>query len=432
MLTFIKKQSSGRIIASGFALTILIGSLLLMLPCSIKSGVTLNYIDSLFTSTSAVCVTGLITVDPGDTFTVFGQTIIALMIQIGGLGVASIGTGVILLLGKKVNIKGRNIIKDSMNLDSGRGLVVFLKNIFLMTLTIELIGAILSFTVFIKDYPLKKAIGISLFHSISAFNNAGFDILGGMKSLSNYQDNVMLNLITAGLIILGGIGFLVIKEVRVKKFRWKKFSMHTKVVLFMSFVLILFGTLLLKLTENITWLGAFFSSVSARTAGFASFNMGDFTKSGLLVMIFLMFVGASSGSTGGGVKTGTLFVLLQGIKSSATNKSEKAFKFSIPKEAFKKASVIVLLGLGVVFLGTFLMGIMEPDLAFENILFEITSAFGTAGLSTGITPGLSLGSKILVILIMFTGRLGPLTIASLWYFTKVERVKYPDGNIAIG
>ena len=432
MIKLIKKQSPARIIALGFAAVILLGSVLLMLPCSVQDGVTVRYIDALYTSTSAVCVTGLIAIDAGDTFTPLGQFFLAALIQVGGLGVTAVGAGVIVAMGKKVNMKGRHIIREAMNLDSGKGTVRFVKNVFLTTVAFELAGAALSFIVFVQDYPPLKAAGISLFHSVAAFNNSGFDILGNMQSLFPYQKDVLLNLVTCGLIFFGGIGFLAIREIVTKRFHWRRFSMHTKVVLTVSAALIVVGTLLIRLTEDVTWLGAFFYSVSARTAGFSTYSLGQFSNAGLFVIAVLMFIGASSGSTGGGIKTSTFFVLLQGIKSAATNKSEKAFRYAVPAESFRKAAVITLMALGVVVTGTYLMVIMEPDVSLMDALFEITSAFGTVGLSTGITPGLSDGSKLLSILTMYIGRLGPLTIATLWYFTKGERTSYPDGNISIG
>ena len=432
MIKLIRRQSPGRIIALGFACVILIGSLLLMLPISVQDGVNLRYIDALYTSTSAVCVTGLIAVDAGDTFTPVGQFFLAMLIQIGGLGVTSVGAGVILAMRRRINFKGRTLIREAMNLDSGRGIVRFVKSVLFTTLIFELTGALLSFTVFVQDYPVIDAIGISLFHSVAAFNNSGFDILGNFQNLIPYRDNVMLNLVTCALIIFGGIGFLVIREVWDKRFRWHKLSMHSKVVISVSAFLIVGGAVLIKLSEDVTWMGAFFHSVSARTAGFSTYPLGTFSDAGLLVLTVLMFIGASPGSTGGGIKTSTFFVLIQGIKSAATNTSEKAFRFAIPKDAFRKAATVTLLALGVVITGSYLVSIMEPHLPFMDILFEITSAFGTVGLSTGITPNLCDGSKILSILIMYIGRLGPLTIASLWYFTKGERVSYPEGNIAIG
>lgn len=432
MINIRKHLSTPRIIALGFAGAILLGSLLLMLPCSVRPGVDLQYIDALYTSTSAVCVTGLITVDAGDTFTPLGQFILGTLIQVGGLGVTAVGAGIIVFMGRRVDLKGRNIVREAMNLDSGRGVVQFIKSIFWTTLVFEAVGAVLSFPSFVRTRPWPQAIGISIFHSVAAFNNSGFDILGGGTSLIPYKDDVMLNLVTSGLIVFGGIGFLVVREMVAVQFRWKKFSMHTKVVITVTAALLLVGTLLIKATEDITWLGAFFNSVSARTAGFATYPLSGFTDAGLLVMIALMFIGASPGSTGGGIKTTTFFALLQGIKSAATNHSEKAFHYSLPRDAFRKAAVITLLALGVVVTGTYLMAVFEPQLEIRDILFEVVSAFGTVGLSTGITGGLSIPSKLLSILIMYTGRLGPLTIATLWHFTRGERTRYIEGNISIG
>ncbi len=439
MVQLFKTQSPGRIIAFGFAAVIFLGSLLLMLPCSVQDGVTVRYIDALYTSTSAVCVTGLIAIDPGTAFTPVGHFFLAMLIQIGGLGVTTVGAGVMLAMGRKINLKGRNLIQEAGNLEHGRGVIRFVKQVLMTTLTIELLGAAISFLVFIQDYPPLEALGYSLFHSVAAFNNSGFDILGhsgqlySNENLFVYHDSLLLNLVTTGLIIFGGIGFLVIHEMRKNKLRWKKYSMHAKVVITTTIVLIVSGTLLLKLTESgETWLGAYFHSVSARTAGFSTTNMAAYTDAGLLTLTVLMFIGASPGSTGGGIKTTTFFVLLQGILASATNKSEKAFRYTIPKDLFRKSAVITFLAFGVVILGTYLTIIIDPNVPIIDALFEITSAFGTVGLSTGITPTLSDGSKLLSILIMYIGRLGPLTIASLWYFTNGERVSYPEGNIAIG
>ena len=432
MNRFLHTQSPARIIAAGFALAILLGSVLLILPCSVQDGVDLQYIDALYTSTSAVCVTGLIAVDAGDTFTPLGQFFLAMLIQVGGLGVTAVGAGIIVAMGRKVDMKARSLIREAMNLDSGKGVILFVKSIFVTTVIFELTGAALSFLVFVQDYPPLHAAGISLFHSVAAFNNSGFDILGNFQNLIPYRDDVLLNLVTCGLIFFGGIGFLVIREMWSKRLHWKKFSMHAKVVLSMSLILIVVGTLLLKATEDVTWLGALFHSVSARTAGFSTYTLGNFSNAGLLMLTVLMFVGASPGSTGGGIKTSTFLVLIKGIKSAATNQSEKAFRYAIPTTAFRKAAVITLLAAAVVVGGTWIFVVLEPDVTLMQALFEVTSAFGTVGLSTGITPDLGVGAKVLSILIMYIGRLGPLTVASLWYFTRGERVRYPEGNIAIG
>lgn len=432
MQSVFRRLSPARFIAIGFAATILIGSALLMLPVCVKPDVSLHYTDALYTSASAVCVTGLLTVDPGDTFTAVGQTIIAVLIQIGGLGVGAIGAGIMLATRRRMDLKSMNIVREAGNLDAGRGVTQFLSVLFKTTLVIELCGAVLSFPTFVRHYPVGKAIGISLFHAIAAFNNSGFDILGGGRNLAPFRDDIPLNLVTCALIIFGGIGFLVIGEIRTKRFAWKRYSMHAKIVLSTSAVLTVGGALLLWLTEKFSPLAALFHSVSARTAGFSTVPLGNFSEVGLLVLIVLMFIGASPGSTGGGIKTTTFFTLLVGIRSAATNRSEKAFRYSLPKEAFRKAAVISLIGLLVVLVGTLLFMLAEPTVPLADALFEVVSAFGTVGLSTGITPTLGLPAKLLSILLMYIGRLGPLTVATLWYFSHGERVRFPEGDLAIG
>lgn len=427
----LKKIAPAKIIALGFIMVILIGAILLSLPIFANEGVEVSFLDALFTSTSAVCVTGLIAIDTADTFNVFGRTIVALLIQIGGLGVTSIGVGIILIAGKRVGLKQRTLVREALNLNSFQGIVRLVKAVLLMTLGFELTGAVLSFIVFRADYNTWDAIGISVFHSIAAFNNSGFDILGNLQNLSPYKDNVLLNLTTCGLIIFGGLGFLVIIDVA-KNRSFKKLTFHSKVVLTMTGSLLLIGTLLLKWTEDIPWLAAFFNSTSARTAGFSTYPLGDFTNAGLLVLIVLMFIGASPGSTGGGIKTTTLFVLIQSLKSTATNQHCQAFKRSIPCEAIMKAFMITLLSLGIVVAGTFALCVFEPENTFVQNIFEVTSAFGTVGLSTGITPGLTGPSKIVLIIIMYIGRIGPLTVASLWFTKEKASVKYSEGLITIG
>lgn len=430
-MNLIKKIKPGRIIVLGFLIVILLGTILLMLPISINEGKNVSFIDALFTSTSAVCVTGLIAIDTADTFTVFGRAIVALLIQIGGLGVTSVGVGFIMLMKKKVGIKERTLIKESMNLNSLKGVVKLIKSVLIMTLIFESIGVLLSYIVFSKDYTPLDALGISLFHSIAAFNNSGFDILGGLQNLIPYQNNILLNLTTCGLIIFGGIGFLVIKEIiEIRSF--KKFTLHTKIVLIMTGILLIVGTVLLKLTENISWLGAFFFSTSARTAGFSTYPLSTFTNAGLFVLIILMFIGASPGSTGGGIKTTTLFTLYKSIYSTSTNRHCIAFKRKIPLGVILKAFNITILALFVICIGAFTLSILEPNYTFMQLLFEVTSAFGTVGLSTGITPDLSDLSKFIISLIMFIGRLGPMTIATIWYFKEPSDAYYSEEAVIIG
>ncbi len=433
MFKLLKRLSAPRLIALGFLGVILVGSLLLWLPFSLRQGVSLPYIDALFTATSAVCVTGLSTVDAGSTFSVAGQVILGLLMQIGGLGVTAIGAGMILAVGRKMDLKSRNLMREAMNLDGGRGIKNFVRDLFATTLIIELCGAALCFIVFIRDYSPLRALGLSVFHAIAAFNNAGFDVFGTGQSMIPYADDLLLNLVTAALIIFGGIGFLVLKELWTTRLRWRKFSMHTKVVLSMTGVLLLLGTLLFRLTESdMSWLAAFFNSVTARTAGFSTVPLSSFSSAGLLVMMLLMFVGASPGSTGGGIKTTTLFSLLHGLRRAATNKDERAFRYSLPRDAFRRSAIIVLMMLSMLLFATTTVMILEPSLGFSDVLFEMVSAYATVGLSTGITGALSAASKAVVIVSMFVGRLGPLTVATLWYYGKGDAVRYPEGNLAIG
>ncbi len=415
----------------GFALVILAGALLLLTPLSVRPDADVSFVDALFTSTSAVCVTGLIAIDVADHFTPFGQAVVAVLIQIGGLGVTSVGVGLILAAGKRVSIRGRLLAKEALNVDSFQGIVKLVRAVLLMTLFFEVVGAALSFLVFVQDYSPLRALGISAFHSIAAFNNSGFDILGGLRNLVPYQDNVLLNLTTCGLIIFGGMGFLVILDI-LKQRRFRKLSLHSKVVLTTSFVLIVAGTAFLAATEDISLMGAFFQSVSARTAGFSTYPIGEFTDAGLFVLCILMFIGASPGSTGGGIKTSTFFTLFQSARSVFSKKPIGAFRRSISPGNLNKAYLITMLSLGVVCVGVFLMCLLEPEYTFMQLLFEVVSAFGTVGLSTGITPHLGDAGKLVIIVIMFIGRLGAFTLLSIWISHPEPKARFTEEMITIG
>ncbi|MDF2472845.1 MAG: H(+)-transporting ATPase [Anaerocolumna sp.] len=430
-MTFLKKISPSRFIVLGFAFVILLGALILFFPFAANEGVHVDFIDALFTSTSAVCVTGLIAIDTADNFNALGQGIVALLIQIGGLGVTSVGVGFILLARGKVSFKDRILVKEALNLDSMKGIVKLVKSVLFFTLCFETIGAILSFLVFSQDYPASKAAWLSIFHSIASFNNAGFDIIGGFKGLLDYQSDILLNFTTAGLIIFGGLGFFVIKEI-LHKHSFKRFSLHSKVVITVTVFLLVTGTLLIKFTEDISWLGAFFFSTSARTAGFSTYTVGNFTDASLFVIILLMFIGASPGSTGGGIKTTTAFTLFMRGYSVATNKQSQAFKRKIPQEVTSKAFILTLFATTVVFINTFLLCVLEPQYTFMQVLFEVVSAFGTVGLSTGITPDLSVASKLVLIGTMFIGRLGPLTMFTIWTVKPSANISYSEESLTIG
>ncbi len=430
-MNFIKKMNPGRFIALGFLTVILLGAFILFLPFTHREGIDISFMDALFTSTSAVCVTGLTVVDTYDTFNIIGQTVIAILIQIGGLGVTSVGVGFMLLARRKVDFKDRVLVKEALNLNSMKGVVKLIKSILLMTLCFEVAGAILSFVAFSRELPMPRALGASIFHAVSSFNNAGFDVLGNSRSLIDYQTNVLLNLTTCALIIFGGLGFVVIKEL-ILKHSIRKLSLHTKVVLTMTAFLLIAGTLLFKLTEDVSWLGAFFFSTSARTAGFATYNVANFTSATLFALILFMFIGASPGSTGGGIKTTTAFTIFKSVYSVSLNKHCGAFKRKIPSEIIMKAYLLAFLGVGWICFGTLILSIMEPQYSFIQILFEVVSGFGTVGLSTGITPELKPVSELVIIVTMFIGRVGPLTIATLWSVGPKTSVCYSEEALTVG
>ncbi|MDS1030514.1 TrkH family potassium uptake protein [Bacillota bacterium LX-D] len=424
--------SPWQIIFIGFILIILLGTVLLLLPFAVQPGKQINLVDAFFTAASAMCVTGLVVVDTGSTFSIFGRTVLAVLIQIGGLGFMSLTVFFYLLMRKKISLKDRLLLKESLNLNSLEGLVKLAKFILIFTFTAEGIGALISFFVFQKDFGTLSGLGISVFHAVSAFNNAGFDILANnFNNLIPYRNNVVLNLCTSALIIIGGLGFIVHAEI-LKKRRWKYFSVHTKIVLLMTVLLIAVGTILLFLSENVTLLGAFFQSVSARTAGFNTYNLDNFTDAGKFVLVLLMFIGASPGSTGGGIKTSTLFILISSIGSYINNSDCVLWKHRITDESIRKSFVIFALALGIVILNTYLITLIEHNIRLIKVLFEVTSALGTVGLSTGITPTLHWSSKLLLVMTMLAGRVGILTIAFAIYAKSRTRLKYPEEDILIG
>ena len=421
-----------QIICVSFIIVIALGTLLLTLPIASRHG-RLDVLNAMFTATSATCVTGLVVRDTWSQFTWFGQAVVLLLIQVGGLGLVTLTSFFALAMRRRMGFRDLRLLGESVSADGYDQAKSVLKIVVGLAAMFEGIGILLLLFAFVPQFGLE-GVWISVFTAISAFCNAGFDLFGrfgAYSSLVPYVNNYYVQAVIIFMIISGGLGFMVWVEL-CQWYQKRRLSLHAKVVLFMSLVLTAAGTVLLKLTEDITWMGAFFTSVSARTAGFSTFPLGSFSSAGLLTVIVLMVIGASPGSTGGGIKTTTCYVLFEGIRSSATNTSEKAFRYAVPADAFRKAAVITLLAIGIVLSGTYILVILEPGVPFLDALFEMSSAFGTAGLSTGISAGLCDAAKILTILIMFIGRLGPLTIASLWYFTKGERVSYPEGNIAIG
>ena len=447
---FLGHRSPTEILIFGFALFILFGAFLLMLPVSSQSGQATGFVNALFTSTSSVCVTGLVVVDTGTYWSVFGQAVICFLVEIGGLGFMSFATMFFVLAGKRITIKDRILIQSSVNMDSLSGIVRFVKYIFFSAISIQAIGAILLSFVFVPDFGLTKGIGFSVFHSVASFCNAGFDLMGDYKSLTGYVDNFMVNFVVCALIVLGGLGFAVTSDlIYVRKFR--KMSMHSKVVLVSTGFLLIAGFVLFFIFEfnnpqtmgNLSWHGKFlasmFQSVTPRTAGSNTIDIAGLTKPSIFLTMLLMFVGASPGSTGGGVKTTTVAIVLMTVGSVLYGKKDViAFKRTILGPLIRRSISILVIASGLVFFMIFVLLCTEPQASFDVVVFEVLSAFGTVGLTMGLTPHLSIAGKLAISLTMFIGRLGPLTIA--YAISRSEKrarenvgtIKLPEGNIMIG
>lgn len=440
----LKKMRSSILIALSFVGIILLGTLLLMLPVSSNLGEATSFTDSLFTATSATCVTGLITLNTPEHWSTFGQIVILIMIQIGGLGTMTIFSLFYLILRKKISLKQRLNIKESFGMETNTGLVKFVKNVIKYAFITEFIGAILLSFYFIPELGILKGFYFSIFHSISAFCNAGFDLTG--DSLVGLKYNLLVNLTVAILIIAGGIGFIVFFEIYEKK-RFKFFSLHTKLVLIMTVILLLSGTLLFFLLEytNVDtikdsnlwqkFLISFFQSTSARTAGFNTIDLSKIHDSSAFLLIILMFIGASPASTGGGIKTTTFgLILFSTISMLRGDNQIKVFKKGIKQEAMYKAFVISFLGIAIVIMSAFIISIVESDsYKFLDILFECVSAFGTVGTSRGITSDLHILSKYVIIIVMMLGRIGSFSIANgILERKKESHIKYSYGRIFLG
>ncbi|BBW98255.1 K+ transporter Trk [Geobacillus subterraneus] len=434
-----------KILVLGFALIILAGALLLTIPMATVNGKGLPFLDALFTATSATCVTGLVVVDTGTTFTLFGQLVILALIQVGGLGFMTFATLFAFLLGKRISLKERLLLQEALNQLTIEGIVRLVKRIFIFTIVIEGVGGVLLSLRFALDMPVGRAIYFGFFHAISNFNNAGFDLMGEFRSLTGYVDDPVVSLVVPLLIILGGIGFIVMNEVYEYR-QTRRLSLHTKVVVVTTGWLLLASMALILLLE---WnnpktmgplslsgklLSAFYQAVTPRTSGSNTLNIPDLTQPTLFLIIFLMFVGASPGSTGGGIKTTTFTTLLGAVWSQIRGKEDVVlFRNRIIYDTVYKSLTVTMSGLFVVMLVTMVLTVTESGKDFLMILFEATSAFGTVGLSMGLTPELSPLGKMFIILTMFAGRVGPLTIAyAVTLRRQPDPFRYPKGRMMIG
>src|SRR5690554_2192299 len=434
-----KKVSPYVVIALSFLSIIVIGTILLWLPISQQEEGSLSFVNALFISTSAVTITGLSPVTSlAATLSIFGKIVLAILIQIGGLSVVTLSVFIMYLIGAKIGITNRILIKESFNQNSLSGMVKLVIRIVVFTLIIESTGFIFNLFVFLKDYEVIDAIGISAFHAIAAFNNSGFDIIGS-SNLIGYNGNVMLNMNTTLLIMIGGIGFVVINDIIEKK-SYKKLMIHSKIVLIMNAILWVSGTLMFKVSQihsmqKYTWLEAFFLSVTARTAGFTTINLSTLSALSTLILLILMFIGASPASTGGGVKTTTIYTLFKGASSYARGTQPLTHERLISDETRHKASVLLTTALGIIALSTVSLLTLE-NISLDLALFETVSAFSNTGLSMSLTPTLRSGSKLLLCLVMFMGRVGPLTIISLlnqkWHKKDLNHIEYIEEKMMIG
>lgn len=432
-----KKLSPIVIIVLSFMIVIVIGTLLLKLPFSVNSGCELAWVDSLFLSTSAICVTGLSSIaNIGATLSVFGKIVLAFLIQIGGLGFVTIAVYILVIMGVKIGIQDRQIIKEALNQNSIRGLMKLVKRIIVIVFAVEFVGFIMYLFAFSNICDnFWDVVGNSAFHAVSAFNNCGFDLLGSTSFVA-YRDNVLLNITVMMLVMLGGIGFVVIDDVLKKHFKVKKFSNHTVLVLKTSVILWVVGTILLKLTEGgeISWMQAAFQSVCARTAGFATMDMSKLSSSGAVLLMVLMFFGAAPCSTGGGIKVTAVYALFRSVMSYSSGNRPMVRGRSISTRSVYKAFVLVVLALSIIMFNVFLLSLIEKDTEYLPLMFEVVSAFGTVGFSMGVTPTLLPLSKLLLVPVMFIGRLGPLTLIALLNTRKSSgsRIKYIEENLIIG
>ena len=440
----IKRRTNVEILALGFAIVILVGTFLLLLP--ISSNHT-DFLDALFTATSATCVTGLVVYDTATHWTLFGQIVILILIQIGGLGFITIGVFLATYLKKKISLRQRGLIEESVSSLKVAGGVKLVKHIIKGTFLFEGIGAVILSLVFIEDFGLLKGIYLGIFHSVSAFCNAGFDLLGIIEpygSLTPYASNIVVNITIMILIIIGGLGFVVWQDLYEKKLHFRNYLLQTKIVLITSFIFIFGGAFLFyifeyqhalaSLSSEEAILASFFQSITCRTAGFNTIDVSHLKPATSLLMMLMMFVGGSPGSTAGGIKTTTFAVLIIFVYSTMTNKSEaNAFNRRFDSKTIKKACSVFLINFIFIIISSFIIFNDQPHLPMQDTFFEIFSALGTVGISTGITRVLSMTSKITIILLMYCGRVGSLTLAlSLSRKKKISNCKNPVEKISIG
>ncbi|MBE6805667.1 MAG: potassium transporter KtrB [Ruminococcaceae bacterium] len=444
--------STTQIIMLSFLVAILMGSFLLALPISSASGKPIPYIDALFTATTATCVTGLVTVPTVTTWSIFGQIIILILIQVGGLGVITVMSGIMILLHRKIGFANRLLLQDAFNLNTLSGLVRFVKKVIRGTFIVEGIGALLYMTVFIPEFGIR-GIWISIFNSVSAFCNAGIDIIAN-NSLCDYATHPLINAVTCLLIILGGIGFIVWWDVirvsklfKVHRFKaLKHLSLHSKIAISATVFLIAIGAVCIFAFEynnplTLKNLSLFdkiqvsvFQSVTTRTAGFMTVPQENLTNASSFVSILLMFIGGSPVGTAGGIKTVTIVILIAAALATVKNNNETSlWQRTISKDAIRKAIAVVFMSSAILFISTVLLS-LTCDAAALDILYETVSATATVGLTKNFTPSLNFWGKIIITATMYLGRIGPISLAFAFNFKKVNdnKIENPNEKISVG
>jgi len=440
-----------RTIGLGFLAVIALGTILLTLPFSLSTGTWGNPLTALFTSTSAVCVTGLSVVDVGKFYSFWGQFILVLLVQVGGLGYMTVTTFLLLLLGRKFRLKDKLALQQSLDASGIAGAVPLLKSIVATTALFEITGIFLLLFVFVPDLGWNQGLWFAIFHSVNAFNNAGFGLLS--DNFMSYVHSPLLNFIITFLIIWGGMGYQVIQELylwicnRLSKYPLRRdFSVHFQVVTSTTIFLLILGTVLLFFTEYRNpgtletlnfpeqLMAAWFQSVTTRTAGFNTINNGQLTVAGLFVSIILMFIGASPGGTGGGIKTTTVRILANSTRSALQGREEViCYKRQIPLPLILKAVGVLFGSFIVICISTILISLSQPNIDFDSILFEVVSAFATVGLSTGITASLTPLSQLIIITTMYVGRVGVILLMSaILGDPKPTSIDYPEQNLLVG
>ena len=434
--------SSARIILFGFIIMIFVGASILSLPISSRSREFTPFIDALFTATSASCVTGLIVYDTATHWSVFGKIIIIAMIQCGGLGVVTMITVFTQVAGKKIGLRDRATLQSALSAPQIGGIVKLTSFIFKGTVIIEMIGAILMFPSFMKDFGVTKGIYYSIFHSISAFCNAGFDLMGDVSkfsSLTKYQSDIMINMSIMLLILIGGLGFLIWKDILNYKFGIKRYSTQTKIILAMSVVLVIFPSVLFFFTEfsgldiKTRILSSLFQAVTPRTAGFNTTDYTKFSDNGIAITMILMLIGGGSGSTAGGIKMSTIFILVATMCSVLKQDKEVAvFKKRIEPDIIKNAVAVFVMDVVLFVAGSMIISGIE-GFSLKDTMFECASAVATVGLTMGITPHLGIISKVLLICMMYIGRVGGITLIFAAVTPKNNgNARYPKDQVAVG